>query len=82
MALKSWNFETNELYYDEKIYDKNKRWVRIFLPNKQFQVLKKVLEYLRHFNLSEDKNWFFNINHKTSISLYSKAMGRATYRSG
>ena len=47
MALKSWNFETNELHYDEKIYDKDKNaWVREFsYPNKQIQAHKKVIEY-------------------------------------
>ena len=59
MALKSWNFETNALYYDEKIYDKKTQMngsENILILNNNFQVLKKVIKYLQNnFNLSEDK---------------------------
>lgn len=62
MALKSWNFETNELYYDEKIYDKNtNEWVREYsYPNKQFPSAQESFRvFTEHFNLSEDKKTGF-----------------------
>lgn len=62
MALKSWNFETNELHYDEKIYDKDKNaWVREFsYPNKQIPSPQESYRvFTEHFNLSEDKKTGF-----------------------
>lgn len=59
MALKSWDYESNKLYYDESIFnDDLNKWVRKYsYPLKQkptaqesFKVFKK-----NHFNVSEDQ---------------------------
>ena len=62
MAVKSWNFQTNVLTYDENLYDKDTNtWVRDFAyPNKQIPSAQESFRaFKEHFNLSEDKKTGF-----------------------
>ena len=60
MAVKSWNFETNILAYDESIYIKNSNtWVREYsYPQKKIPSAQESFEVFttEHLSLSEDKN--------------------------
>ena len=62
MAVKSWNYQTNTLIYDDNLYDQNKNaWVRKYsYPNKQIPSAQESFKaYTEHFNLSEDKKTGF-----------------------
>lgn len=63
MAVKSWNFETNTLVYDESIYKNNSNtWVRDYsYPQKQIPSAQESFEVFidDHLRLSEDKKTGF-----------------------
>tara|TARA_B100000242_G_scaffold52490_1_gene31398 strand:+ start:5795 stop:6739 length:945 start_codon:yes stop_codon:yes gene_type:complete len=71
MALDSWDFKSNELIYDDDIYDfSNKKWVRDFTyPNKQIPSAQESFKVFheKHLRLSEDNNGFIllSINHQS-----------------
>tara|TARA_B100000900_G_scaffold315140_1_gene274007 strand:- start:14622 stop:15572 length:951 start_codon:yes stop_codon:yes gene_type:complete len=72
MAVKSWNYETNELVYNENTYDiKTSAWVRDFsYPQQQIPSAQESYEIFKeeHLSLSEDKNSGFitlSIKHKS-----------------
>ena len=59
MAVKSWNFKTNTLAYDDSIYDTNSNtWIRDFsYPQQQIPSAQESFEVFKteHLSLSEDK---------------------------
>ena len=63
MAVKSWNFETNTLVYDESIYKNNSNtWVRDYsYPQKKIPSAQESFEVFitEHLSLSEDKKTGF-----------------------
>lgn len=62
MAVKSWNFQTNTLNYDDSLYNKKTNtWVRDFsYPNKQIPSAQESFRaFTEHFKLSEDKKTGF-----------------------
>jgi len=72
MAVKSWNYDTNELVYNENTYDiKTSAWVRDFsYPQQQIPSAQESYEIFKeeHLGLSEDKNSGFitlSIKHKS-----------------
>jgi len=60
MAVKSWDFETNLLTYDESIYKKNTNtWIREYsYPKKKIPSAQESFEVFttEHLSLSEDKD--------------------------
>jgi capsular polysaccharide biosynthesis protein len=60
MAIKSWNFKTNIVVYDENIYKMNgNTWVRNYsYPKKQIPSAQESFEVFKtkHLSLSEDRN--------------------------
>lgn len=72
MALKSWNFQTNTLEYDQKLYDINaSKWIRKYdYPQRLIPSSQESFEEFmtKHFKLIEDKDTGFitlSIKHKS-----------------
>ena len=77
MAVKSWNFKTKKLVYDESIYEKNSDvWVRnYYYPQKQIPSSQESFEKFitEHLSLSEDnKTGFLTLSIKHQSPFIAK----------
>ena len=80
MAVKSWNFKTNIVAYDESIYDTSSNtWIRDYsYPQQQIPSAQESFERFetQHLSLSEDKKiWLYYPIYQTPITICCEAMG-------
>ena len=76
MAIKSWNYKTNTLTFDENIYDtKNNTWIRDFsYPQQQIPSAQESFEVFKeHLSLSENrKSGFITLSIKHQSPFVAK----------